>query len=129
MLLGSAIVAGTANAALAAPAARPVATPSAHDIRPSNALPAFVRIWASKDVVRGGDVVLVHVMTTTNVASVEARIANNGVSIPRDAIGSFRLEYTVPSLPWFFHGRHDVEFIARNTAGARVSEWRSFVLE
>jgi len=97
--------------------------------RAPNAAPSIVRIWTSKSVVSGGDVVLCHVLTTTNVASVEIRVANNGFTMPREAIGSFRVAYTVPRLPWFYHGKHDVQFIARNARGDATSMWRSFVLE
>ncbi|GAC1412748.1 MAG: hypothetical protein NVSMB64_23010 [Candidatus Velthaea sp.] len=128
-MLGFALLALLGGAGLAAPAGNSAASPAPQAIRAPNAMPAILHIWSSKDVVRGGDVVLLHITTSSNVASVEVRIVNNGVSVPRDAIGSFRMAYTVPSLPWFFHGKHDVEFIARNAAGARVSEWRSFVLE
>ena len=96
---------------------------------PPNAPPRFIQVWVSQTLVHGGDVVHAHIRTTSNVASVEVRVANQGISLPRDDYGSFRMDYTVPSLPFFFHGQHAVEIIARNAAGVAVSIWKTFDLE
>jgi len=60
------------------------------------------------------------VETTSNVASVEARIATFSVGVPKIGVGRFALKYVVPNVPFFFHGTYEMTLIARNTAGNAV---------
>lgn len=94
----------------------------------SGAPPKILRIWLSSTDVRGGDVVHAFVQTTSNVASVEVRLQQQSVSMARERIGTFNLDYQVPRLPFFFHGRHDVAFIARNAKGNAVVANRTITL-
>ena len=73
-----------------------------------------------KTVVQSGDVVSGTVRTSLNTASVEARIGNYGISVPKVAAGRFQLRYTVPDLPFFLKRTYDMVVIARNTAGVKT---------
>jgi hypothetical protein len=84
---------------------------------PPNAPPKILKVSLSQTTVHGGDVVSGYVRTSTNVASVELRIAGFSISMPKTAIGRFELSYTVPSLPFFLHRTYPMNIIARNTRG------------
>jgi len=56
-------------------------------------------------------------MTTSNVASVQARIGGYAVTLQKVGVGRFELTYTVGQLPWFVHGNFAMQVIARNTLG------------
>ncbi len=99
----------------------PAAAPSATALLPPNAAPEILGISIDKRVVHAGDTVSGSVETSSNVASVEARIAGFSISVPKVAEGKFALAYTVPSLPFFLHKTYTMEVIARNTAGAATS--------
>ena len=75
----------------------------------------------STPVARGGQVVTGTVETSSNVASVEARIAGFGSSLKKVGVGRFELTYRVPYLPFFLHKTYNIEVIARNTRGDAVS--------
>jgi hypothetical protein len=87
---------------------------------PSNAPPRIVAVDISSQTVHGGDTISGFVVTTSNVASVEARIANFSIGVPRVSIGRFALNYVVPSVPFFLHGTYPMTLVARNTAGQTV---------
>ncbi len=74
----------------------------------------------SKQTVHGGEAVTGTVVTTSNVASVEARIATFSISVPKVGVGRFALNYVVPNVPFFLHGTYPMTLIARNTAGEAV---------
>jgi hypothetical protein len=74
-----------------------------------------------KTVVSSGDTVSGTVETSLNVASVEARIANYSISVPKVAPGRFALSYEVPWIPFFFKRTYDMVVIARNTQGDATS--------
>jgi len=71
----------------------------------------------SAPVVYGGDVVSGTVETSSNVASVEARIGGYGTQMRKVGVGRFALSYRVPKLPFFLHRTYTLEIIARNTRG------------
>jgi hypothetical protein len=82
-----------------------------------NAPPRIVAVHLSKQTVHAGETVSGTVDTTSNVASVEARVATFSISVPKVGVGRFALSYVVPNLPFFFHGTYPMTLIARNTAG------------
>jgi hypothetical protein len=59
-------------------------------------------------------------VTTSNVASVEARIGNYAMSLNKIGVGRFALTYTVAPLPWFVRGTFAMRVIAKNTRGDTV---------
>jgi len=71
----------------------------------------------SETDVHPGDHVFGRVVTSSNVASVEARIGGYAVSLVKVGVGRFELRYTVGPLPWFIHGNFTMQVIARNTRG------------
>ena len=74
----------------------------------------------SETTVHPGDHVFGRVVTTSNVASVEARIGGYAVSLVKVGVGRFELTYTVAPLPWFIRGNFTMQVIARNTRGDAV---------
>lgn len=86
-----------------------------------DAPPRILSMSISTPVARGGEVVSGTVETTSNVASVEARIAGYSTSMEKIGVGRFALSYRVPKLPFFLHRTYTIEVIARNTRGDAVS--------
>lgn len=87
---------------------------------PPNAPPRILSMSISTPVAHGGDVVSGYVLTTSNVASVEARIAGYSSGMKKVGVGKFVLTYKVPYLPFFLHRTYDIVVIARNTRGDAV---------
>ena len=75
----------------------------------------------STPVAHGGQIVTGTVRTSSNVASVEARIAGYSSTLTKTGEGVFQLAQRVPALPFFLHRTYEIDVIARNTAGAAVS--------
>jgi hypothetical protein len=87
---------------------------------PPDAHPQILAVQMSTTTFHVGDTVQGIVETSSNVASVEARIAAFSVSVPKVGIGRFALNYVVPSLPFFMHKTYDMTVIARNTRGDKT---------
>jgi hypothetical protein len=85
-----------------------------------NAPPQIVAVHMTKQTVHAGETVSGTVDTTSNVASVEARIATFSITVPKVGVGRFALSYVVPNVPFFLHGTYPMTLIARNTAGEAV---------
>lgn len=81
------------------------------------AQPQILDVAMSETTVEPGDRVFGRVVTSSNVASVEARIGGYAVSLVKTGVGRFELTYTVASLPWFVRGNFMMQVIARNTRG------------
>jgi hypothetical protein len=88
---------------------------------PPNAPPRILALSISTPVAHGGDVVSGFVETSSNVASVEARIAGYSSSMRKIGVGKFALTYRVPRLPFFLHRTYSIQVIARNTRGDAVT--------
>ncbi len=82
-----------------------------------NAAPQILDVAVSETRVQPGDSVSGSVLTTSNVASVEARIGGYAVTLQKVGVGRFALHYTVGPLPWFVRGNFTMQVIARNTRG------------
>ncbi|HEX3368954.1 MAG TPA: hypothetical protein VHS56_05190 [Candidatus Cybelea sp.] len=87
---------------------------------PPDAAPKIISVDVSETTVRAGDRVWGKVVTTSNVASVEARIGNYAMSLNKVGVGRFALTYTVAPLPWFVRGTFAMRVIAKNTRGDTV---------
>jgi hypothetical protein len=85
------------------------------------AAPQILGVAISETLVHPGDRVFGRVVTTSNVASVEARIGGYAMSLAKVGVGRFELTYTVGPLPWFVHGNFTMLVIARNTRGDSVT--------
>ena len=91
-----------------------------HPVRlPPNAAPKILAVAMSETTVHRGDHVSGSVITTSNVASVQARIGGYAMPLDKVGVGRFALTYTV-NVPWFVRGNFDLHVIATNTAGATV---------
>lgn len=87
---------------------------------PYDAPPRILSLSISTPVAHGGELVSGTVETTSNVASVEARIAGYSSAMQKIGVGRFALSYRVPNLPFFLHRTYTIEVIARNTRGDAV---------
>ena len=86
-----------------------------------DAAPQILHIAVSETTVHSGDRVFGRVTTTSNVASVEARIGGYATSLVKVGVGRFALTYTVAPLPWFVRGNFTMQVIARNTRGVAAT--------
>jgi len=94
-----------------APAAKP--TPVR---RPPNAPPRILDVQIAS-VVHPGQRVSGRVITTSNVASVEVRIATYGIAMQKTGVGTFTIDYAVANVPFFLRGTYSMRIIARNSGG------------
>jgi hypothetical protein len=88
-----------------------------------HAPPRILTVALSASVVRGGQIVVGRVRTTSNVASVEVRVEGFSTVMTHRSAGDFTLNYSVPVLPPWLHRKYPVQVIARNVDG--VSETRT----
>jgi hypothetical protein len=84
---------------------------------PADAPPQILSVAISETTVHSGDTVSGTVLTTSNVASVEVRVASFGLGLSKTGVGRFSLTYPVGNLPFFIRGTYAMRVIARNTAG------------
>jgi hypothetical protein len=96
----------------------PKATPL---VASPNDPPAILGVALSSPVAIGGQVITGTVKTSSNVASVEARIAGYSASLNKVGVGVFALAYKVPELPAFLRRTYSVQLIARNPRGDSTS--------
>lgn len=89
--------------------------------QPPDAPPRILAMLLSSPVVYGGEVVSGVVETSSNVASVEARIGGYSSTLQKVGVGRFQMSYRVPRLPFFLHHTYSIEVIARNTKGQVVT--------
>ena len=87
---------------------------------PPDAPPRIVATHLSAQVVRPGDLVSGSVETSSNVASVVARVGSYVQPLERTSVGNFRVAMRVPRVPFFMRGHWTLSFIAKNTAGVQV---------
>jgi hypothetical protein len=106
------------------PPPSPVVTPPRLAVKvprlPPNAAPRILAVAISETTVHPGDTVSGSVVTTSNVASVQARIGGYAMPLVKTGVGRFALTYTVAPLPWFIRGTFTMLVIATNTRGDTV---------
>jgi hypothetical protein len=88
---------------------------------PPDAPPQILDVQVSETEVRPGDDVFGSVVTSSNVASVEARIGGYGMTLHKSGVGRFQLTYKVGRLPWFVRGNFTMLVTARNARGDVVT--------
>ena len=103
----------------AAPSASPVAMPTIAFL-PPDAAPQILWYRLSSTTPHAGDTVNVTVLASSNVASVEVRVAGYGFTLNKSNVGHFEGTYQVPQLPLLAPHNFTLQIIARNTAGALV---------
>lgn len=84
-----------------------------------DAAPKILAVAVSETTIHHGDRVSGSVVTTSNVASVQARIGGYAMSLVKTGVGRFALTYTA-NLPWFVRGNFTMQVIAKNTRGDAV---------
>jgi hypothetical protein len=87
---------------------------------PPDAAPRILAVDVSETTVHPGDTVSGSVVTSSNVASVQARIGGYAMPLSKVGVGRFALTYTVAPLPWFVRGNFTMRVIAKNTRGVTV---------
>ena len=130
----SLVPSATPTAAATAPVITPTPAPSGQPAAPAaprlakpvprlspDAPPQILAVAISETTVHPGDRVSGSVITSSNVASVEARIGGYAMSLSKLGVGKFALTYTVAPLPWFVRGSFTLQVIARNTRGDVVT--------
>lgn len=81
--------------------------------------PRILSIAMSKNRLSAGETVSGHVTTSSNVASVEARLHGYSAVFAKVGIGEFVLSYTIPMIAQAFPGTYPLSIIARNIDGAQ----------
>jgi hypothetical protein len=97
--------------------AAPVATPTEIPYVAADAPPEILTFSISATTVHPGDVLSGSVTASSNVASVEVRVAGYSYNMSKTAPGEFSLAVTVPSVPRMFRRTYPLVAIARNTRG------------
>ncbi|MGC9992434.1 MAG: hypothetical protein ABSD52_08585 [Candidatus Cybelea sp.] len=116
----SASASSPASTALPSPAVTPPKlTAKVRRLAP-NAAPQILAVAVSETTVHPGDTVSGSVVTSSNVASVQARIGGYAMNLEKTGVGRFALTYTVAPLPWFIRGTFSMRVIASNTRGDTV---------
>lgn len=87
---------------------------------PPNAPPQITATRLSAAVVHPGQTVNGVVETSSNVASVVARVGTFTQAMRKSGVGRFTMNVRVPHVPFFMRGRWMVSFYAKNTAGVQV---------
>jgi hypothetical protein len=82
---------------------------------------SITSVALSSRTVHSGDVVIAHVVTTSNAAACTAQIGTFRVLIPKAEPGIFETAIVVPNVPFFLRTHHRVVFTAIRTDGATAS--------
>jgi hypothetical protein len=125
-LLLAGVSGSPAPTASPSPSPTPLPTPTILMLAP-DAPPQILWIQLSSSTPRAGDSLLVTVLTSSNVASVELRVGGYGAGMAKTDVGHFESSSSVPRLPFFVSHNVTLQIIARNTDGASVE--RSLPLE
>jgi len=89
---------------------------------PPGAPPQIVAVDLNSTSVSSGGTLWGKVLTSSNVASVEVRVATYGVGLKKIGVGRFALAYRLGYLPFFVRGTYPMQIIARNTRGDAVEQ-------
>jgi len=122
----------TAAPAIVLPPPMPAPTPVYHFVyrtvtgtgaaSPSPASPQIAEIDVNEVGLSAPGPLHVRVLASPVVTTVVAQTLGRSIPIPRYAVGEFRLDGDIPSLPFFLRGRtFDIDFIAASANGATSS--------
>lgn len=100
------------------PIPTPLPTPL---ILPPDAPPQILAVQLSDPVFRGGQTVSGTVITSTNVAAVELRMAGHTIRMPRADFGIWQMSYQMPHVPFWMRKNYTAQVVAINTAGTETS--------
>ncbi|HEV2261080.1 MAG TPA: hypothetical protein VGR69_02180 [Candidatus Rubrimentiphilum sp.] len=112
----------------ASPTPAPVATPLlSPSVLPTplvlgpDAPPRILSITVSEPVFHSGDTIASTVITSTNVAAVELRVAGKAVRFPRVDFGVWELSYRLPHIPRRMLHDYAAEIVAMNSSGVTTT--------
>lgn len=109
------------SSAAPSPSASPAAQPTPL-VLPPDAPPQIIAVELSDPVFHSGETVSGTVVTSTNVAAVDVRVATQNRRLPQTAPGIFSMSYTLPKIPFFLRGTYTARIIAQNTAGVTAEK-------
>jgi hypothetical protein len=87
-----------------------------------DAPPQILWVQLSSTTPQAGDMLSVVVLTSSNVASVELRVAGYSASLAKTDVGHFEGSSRVPHIPFFLSHNVTLQIIGRNTAGSAVEQ-------
>jgi hypothetical protein len=99
------------------PTATPLPTPLA---LPPDAAPQILAVQVSDPVFHSGELITGTIITSTNVAAVEIRLAGRKMRIPRTDFGVFQMSYTMPRVPFWMRKTYTAQVVAMNSAGVEA---------
>lgn len=108
----------------ATPAATPVSSPPPLPtplILPPDAVPQILAVTVNETVFHSGDTIYSTVITSTNVAAVELRVAGKAIRFPRVDFGVWQLAYTLPTIPRRMLHDYSAQIVAMNSAGVTTA--------
>jgi hypothetical protein len=88
--------------------------------RAPDAPPEIVAVAMNSTTISSGQTLWGKVLTSSNVASVEVRVATYGIGLKKVGVGRFELTYRLGYIPVFVRGTYAMRIIARNTRGDAV---------
>ena len=97
-------------------------------MRSPDAPPQIVDVEINSTNVGSGDTLWGKVLTSSNVASVEVRVANVGMGLNKVGVGRFTLEYRLGAVPFFARGTYPMHIIARNSRGDKTERTLSLTI-
>lgn len=101
------------------PTVAPLPTPL---VLPAEAPPQILAVRVSDPVFHGGETITGTVITSTNVAAVEIRLAGHAIRMPRADYGIWQMSYTMPHVPFFYRRTYTAQVVAMNTAGLAAEQ-------
>lgn len=112
----------------ATPSAAPSATPASSPtplptplVLPPDAVPQILAVTVNEPVFHSGDTIYSTVITSTNVAAVELRVAGKAIRFPRVDFGVWQLAYTLPHIPRRMLHDYGGQIAAMNSAGVTTT--------
>jgi hypothetical protein len=107
-----------APTASSSPIPTPLPTPL---ILPPDAVPQILAVTVNETVFHSGDTIYSTVITSTNVAAVELRVAGRVIRFPRVGFGVWQLTYTLPHVPRRMLHDYGAQIVAMNSAGVTTA--------
>ena len=95
-------------------------------VLPPRAAPQILAVTVNEVVFHSGDTIYSTVITSTNVAAVELRVAGRAIRYPRIDFGIFQLVYKVPHVPRRMLHDYNAQIVAMNAYDMYVA--RSVVI-
>jgi hypothetical protein len=108
----------------AAPSATPAGSPTPLPtplVLPPDAVPQILAVTVNETVFHSGDTIYSTVVTSTNVAAVELRVAGKAIRFPRVDFGVWQLAYTLPHIPRRMLHDYPGQIVAMNSAGVTTA--------